>query len=73
MTSPSAPPVFVIDDDADLRASMNLIMNSIDAIKEVDQPRVISIRSQSAEDQQLKISVSDTDVGLPPQQNGQDI
>jgi len=47
---------------------MNLIMNSIDAMKDVDQPRVISIRSQSAEDQHLTISVSDTGVGLPPQQ-----
>jgi C4-dicarboxylate-specific signal transduction histidine kinase len=47
---------------------MNLIMNGIDAMKDVDQPREISIRSQSAEDQQLTISVSDTGVGLPPQQ-----
>jgi C4-dicarboxylate-specific signal transduction histidine kinase len=47
---------------------MNLIMNSIDAMKDVDQPREISIRSQSAEDRQLTISVSDTGVGLPPQQ-----
>jgi signal transduction histidine kinase len=46
---------------------MNLIMNSIDAMKDVDQPRAISIRSQSAEDRQLTISVSDTGVGLPPQ------
>jgi len=47
---------------------MNLIMNSIDAMKEIDPPRVISIRSQSAEDRQLTISVSDTGIGLPPQQ-----
>jgi PAS domain S-box-containing protein len=47
---------------------MNLIMNSIDAMKSVDQTREISIRSQGAEDQQLTISVSDTGVGLPPQQ-----
>ena len=47
---------------------MNLIMNSIDAMKDADQPRVIFVRSQSTEDQHLTISVSDTGVGLPPQQ-----
>jgi PAS domain S-box-containing protein len=46
---------------------MNLIMNSIDAMKDVDQTRELSIRSRRAEDQQLMISVSDTGVGLPPQ------
>jgi PAS domain S-box-containing protein len=50
---------------------MNLIMNSIDAMKNVDQTRELSIRSQSAEDRQLMISVSDTGVGLPPQQANQ--
>jgi signal transduction histidine kinase len=47
---------------------VNLIMNSIDAMKDIVQPRVISIRSQSAEGQQLTISVSDNGVGLPQQQ-----
>jgi PAS domain S-box-containing protein len=46
---------------------MNLIMNSIDAMKDVDQTRELSIRSQSADDQKLMISVIDTGVGLPPQ------
>jgi PAS domain S-box-containing protein len=50
---------------------MNLIMNSIDAMKEVDNTRELSIQSQLAEDQQLLISVSDTGVGLPPQQTDQ--
>jgi signal transduction histidine kinase len=50
---------------------MNLIMNSIDAMKDVDQPRDLFIRSQSAADRQLMISVSDTGVGLPPQQANQ--
>jgi signal transduction histidine kinase len=47
---------------------MNLIMNSIDAMKDVDQTREIAIQSRLAEDQQLMISISDTGVGLPPQQ-----
>jgi PAS domain S-box-containing protein len=47
---------------------MNLIMNSIDAMKNVDRTRELSIQSQRAEDRQLTVSVSDTGVGLPPQQ-----
>ena len=47
---------------------MNLIMNSFDAMKDVDRTRELAIRSRRAEDQQLMISVSDTGVGLPPQQ-----
>jgi PAS domain S-box-containing protein len=50
---------------------MNLIMNSIDAMKNVDRTRELSIRSQNAEERQLMISVSDTGVGLPPQQANQ--
>jgi NO-binding membrane sensor protein with MHYT domain/signal transduction histidine kinase len=46
---------------------MNLIMNSFDAMKDVDQTRELAIRSQRTEDQQLIISVTDTGVGLPPQ------
>ncbi len=46
---------------------MNLIMNSIDAMKGVDGKRDVAIQSQRAEDGQLLVSVSDTGVGLPPQ------
>jgi len=50
---------------------MNLIMNSIDAMKDVDRTRELSIRSRLAEDRQLTISVSDTGVGLPSEQAAQ--
>jgi PAS domain S-box-containing protein len=50
---------------------MNLIMNSIDAMKEIDDMRELAIGSQATEGQQLLISVSDTGVGLPPQQADQ--
>jgi C4-dicarboxylate-specific signal transduction histidine kinase len=50
---------------------MNLIMNSIDAMKEVDGTREIFIKSQLTENEQLLISISDTGVGLPPQQADQ--
>jgi signal transduction histidine kinase len=47
---------------------MNLMMNSIDAMKDVDGTRELTIQSQRDEDGQVLISVSDTGVGLPPQQ-----
>ena len=50
---------------------MNLMMNSIDAMKNVDGMRELSIKSQRAENEQLLVSVSDTGVGLPPGQADQ--
>jgi PAS domain S-box-containing protein len=50
---------------------MNLIMNSIDAMKEVDGTRELVIASQRAENEELLVSVSDSGVGLPPQQTDQ--
>jgi len=50
---------------------MNLIMNSIDAMKDVDGTRELTIKSQRAENEHLLITVSDTGVGLPPQQADQ--
>jgi signal transduction histidine kinase len=47
---------------------MNLISNSIDAMRDVDGTRELAIKSRRAEKQQLMVSVSDTGVGLPPQQ-----
>jgi C4-dicarboxylate-specific signal transduction histidine kinase len=46
---------------------MNLISNSIDAMKDLDGLRELAIKSQRAENQQLMVSISDTGVGLPPQ------
>jgi signal transduction histidine kinase len=46
---------------------MNLMMNSIDAMKDVDGPHELMIESQRSEDGQVLISVSDTGVGLPPE------
>jgi len=48
---------------------MNLMMNSIDAMKDVDGTRELTIRSQQGEKGEVLISVSDTGVGLPPQQS----
>jgi PAS domain S-box-containing protein len=50
---------------------MNLMINSVEAMKAVDGPRELSIRLQSAKDAQLMLSVSDTGVGLPQHQADQ--
>jgi signal transduction histidine kinase len=46
---------------------MNLMMNSIDAMKDVDGTRELTIQSQRGDDGQVLVSVSDTGVGLPTQ------
>jgi NO-binding membrane sensor protein with MHYT domain len=50
---------------------MNLINNGIDAMKDMDGTRELAIKSQRAENEHLMVSVSDTGVGLPPQQADQ--
>ena len=50
---------------------MNLISNSIDAIKAVDGMRELAIKSQPGENEQIMVCVSDTGVGLPAQQADQ--
>jgi PAS domain S-box-containing protein len=47
---------------------MNLMTNSIDAMKAVDGTRELAIKSQRPDNEQLLVSVSDTGVGLPPEQ-----
>jgi signal transduction histidine kinase len=46
---------------------MNLMTNSVDAMKEVGGTRELTIKSLRADDEQLVIGVSDTGVGLPPE------
>jgi signal transduction histidine kinase len=46
---------------------MNLVSNSIDAMKDLDGSRELAIKSQRTENEQLMVSVSDTGVGLPQQ------
>jgi signal transduction histidine kinase len=47
---------------------MNLIVNSVDAMRDIEGARKLIIRSQQTDDGQLMVSVSDTGVGLPPEQ-----
>ena len=46
---------------------MNLIVNSIEAMKEVDGMREIVIQSHRADKEQILVSFSDTGIGLPPE------
>jgi signal transduction histidine kinase len=50
---------------------MNLMMNSIDAMKDAEGMRELILQSRRGEDGQVLISVSDTGVGIPPQQADQ--
>src|SRR5436853_468792 len=50
---------------------MNLIINSIDAMKNVNGVRELVITSSSEENYQILVCVSDTGVGLPPKQADQ--
>jgi PAS domain S-box-containing protein len=47
---------------------MNLMINGIDAMKDADGTRELGIKSQRAENEEVVVSVTDTGVGLPPQQ-----
>jgi C4-dicarboxylate-specific signal transduction histidine kinase len=47
---------------------MNLMINGIDAMRDVDGTRELVIKSQPAENQGLTVSVSDTGIGLPEKQ-----
>jgi C4-dicarboxylate-specific signal transduction histidine kinase len=50
---------------------MKLMINGIDAMKDVDRARELAIESRRADVGQLQVSVSDTGVGLPPEQADQ--
>jgi signal transduction histidine kinase len=49
------------------QVAMNLIVNGIEAMREVDGIREIVIKSQRADDEQILVSISDTGIGFPPQ------
>jgi PAS domain S-box-containing protein len=50
---------------------MNLMINGIDAMKDVEWARELAVKSQRAENEQVLVSVSDSGVGLPSQQADQ--
>ena len=50
---------------------MNLMLNGIEAMKDMNGGDELTIRSQAGDDGQLLISISDTGVGLPTEQSDQ--
>jgi C4-dicarboxylate-specific signal transduction histidine kinase len=50
---------------------MNLMLNGMDAMKDVDGTRKLAIKSQRAESEEVVVSVTDSGVGLPAQQADQ--
>jgi signal transduction histidine kinase len=58
----------IIGDRVQLQqVAMNLIVNSIETMKDVGGLREMVISSQRAENEQILVSFSDTGTGLPPQ------
>jgi predicted ATPase/signal transduction histidine kinase len=49
------------------QVAMNLIVNGIEAMKDVDGIREMVIKSQPVGSEQILVSVSDTGIGFPPQ------
>jgi C4-dicarboxylate-specific signal transduction histidine kinase len=47
---------------------MNLMINGLDAMKDLSGTRELVLKSQKADDAQVQVSIRDTGVGLPPQQ-----
>jgi signal transduction histidine kinase len=50
---------------------MNLMINGIEAMKDADGTRELAIRSQRTQNEEVVVSVTDSGVGLPPQQKEQ--
>jgi PAS domain S-box-containing protein len=61
-------PKVIVDRVQVQQVLMNLMINGIDAMKDMNGARELVIKSQRADNDQLLVSVSDTGVGLPPEQ-----
>ena len=58
----------IIGDRVQLQqVAMNLIVNSLEAMKDIEGIRELAIKSQRGENEQLLVTVSDTGIGFPPQ------
>jgi signal transduction histidine kinase len=71
-TEPAADLPEVMGDRVQLQqVLMNLMINAIDAMKDVEGTRELAVKSERGEGDQILVSVSDNGVGLPPQQKEQ--
>jgi len=48
---------------------MNLIINGVDAMRDVEGVRELAVKTQRSENEHLLMSFSDTGIGLPPQRD----
>lgn len=64
-------PVVVGDGVQLQQVLMNLMINSIDAMKNVDGPRLLTLHSRQGDQGEFLVSVEDTGIGLPPNQEDQ--
>ena len=60
-------PLFLADRVQLQQVLMNLVINGIEAMKDVDGRRELTIRSRRVPTDEVVVSVSDSGVGLPPQ------
>jgi signal transduction histidine kinase len=67
----SGLPKFVADRVQLQQVMVNLITNSIDAMKDVDGARELAVASERTAGKEIVVSVSDTGVGLPPKPTAQ--
>jgi C4-dicarboxylate-specific signal transduction histidine kinase len=71
-TNPEADTPRVMADRVQLQqVLMNLMLNGIDAMKDAEGARELVIKSERSENGNVLVCVSDTGVGLPPQQADQ--
>jgi C4-dicarboxylate-specific signal transduction histidine kinase len=64
----AARSVVVMGDRVQLQqVIMNLVMNAIDAMKNVEGDRELAIRSRTTDEGRIEVSISDNGVGLPSQ------
>jgi C4-dicarboxylate-specific signal transduction histidine kinase len=61
-------PEVVVDRVQVQQVVVNLIMNGVDAMRDIAGPRELAVTSRRAEHGEVLVSVADTGAGLPPQQ-----
>jgi PAS domain S-box-containing protein len=64
-------PLFLADRVQLQQVLMNLVINGIEAMKDVDGRRELTIRSRRVPTEEVEVSVTDSGAGLPPQQGEQ--
>jgi PAS domain S-box-containing protein len=67
----AGPPLLMADRVQLQQVLLNLMVNSFDAMKDMEGTRELAIKSHRVQNDEVLISVSDTGIGLPPQHEDQ--